>query len=147
MGPCKSTAGSSATLHLHIAWVEQCTRHGYFCLYYSQQLYNRGGEHNVCSGEPRGKQDCDRTPCRSSLSLKRGGVIGRTIRRCSEMETLGTSCFWKKTYASFSAEFRMSPHAVRRWMRCNKDIFFPARPWEQRNGHYKAQLLLFGYRI
>lgn len=50
-------------------------------------------EHNVCSGKPRGKQDHDRRPCRNSLSLKRGEVIGRTIRRCGGM------CTWYKHWA------------------------------------------------
>lgn len=108
-------------------------------------------EHNVCSGKPRGKQDHDRRPSRNLVSLTRRGLIGRTIRRCSGM---GTWCrHWAhlvsriRHIASFSAEFRMSPHAVRGWRWCSKDRFFLARPWEQRKRHYKAQLLPFGYRI
>lgn len=99
MGPHKSTAGSSATISFtSLEW--SSTRHSYFCLYNSQQLYNRGAEHNVCSGKPRGKQDHDRRPCSNSLSLKRGGVIGRPIRRCNGM------CTWYRHWAHLISGIR-----------------------------------------
>lgn len=98
--PHKSTAGSSATLQLHIIWVRQCTRHGYFCLYNSQQLYNRGAGTQCLLWQAQRKQDHDKRPCRNLLSLKRGGVIGRTIRRCSGM------CTWYRHWAKLISGMR-----------------------------------------